>query len=201
MAPGAPRGKRKPTRGGPKSFSRNLSRLDADDGIPDSIVDTNNAADSSEEEESSEEEKQELTREERRAAAKAKKEAAKAKAAALAGGASGSEDEEDDDAPKPVAAAAAAAPKIIKTSNPNDPANVASAGPSRREREAMEAAAAKERYWKLHQQGKTDQAKADLERLAKIRAEREEKARQRLAEAEERKKEAEAKADAKGRRR
>lgn len=65
----------------------------------------------------------------------------------------------------------------------------------------MEAAAAKERYWKLHQQGKTDQAKADLERLAKIRAEREEKAKQRLAEAEERKKEAEAKADAKGRRR
>ncbi|PVF96391.1 hypothetical protein CPB86DRAFT_709134 [Serendipita vermifera] len=44
---------------------------------------------------------------------------------------------------------------------------------SRKEREAKEKAEAKEKYWKLHQAGKTDQAKADLARLAKIRAERE----------------------------
>ena len=50
---------------------------------------------------------------------------------------------------------------------------------TRKEREAMEAAAAKERYWKLHAAGKTDQAKADLARLAIIRKEREEKAKQR----------------------
>jgi len=50
---------------------------------------------------------------------------------------------------------------------------------TRKEREVMEAAAAKERYWKLHAAGKTDQAKADLARLAIIRKEREEKAKQR----------------------
>lgn len=43
----------------------------------------------------------------------------------------------------------------------------------------MEAAAAKERYWKLQEAGKTDQARADLARLAIIRKEREEKAKQR----------------------
>jgi protein-disulfide isomerase len=52
---------------------------------------------------------------------------------------------------------------------------------NRKEREAVEAAAAKERYWKLHEQGKTDQARADMARLAIIRQEREEKARQRKA--------------------
>jgi hypothetical protein len=46
-------------------------------------------------------------------------------------------------------------------------------------REALEAVAAKERFWKLQEAGKTDQAKADLARLAIIRKEREEKAKQR----------------------
>jgi hypothetical protein len=46
-------------------------------------------------------------------------------------------------------------------------------------REALEAAAAKERYWKLQEAGKTDQARADLARLSIIRKEREEKAKQR----------------------
>ncbi|KAH8917387.1 hypothetical protein BT69DRAFT_1354799 [Atractiella rhizophila] len=44
---------------------------------------------------------------------------------------------------------------------------------SRKEKEAAEKKAAQEHYWKLHQEGKTSQAKADLARLAKIRAERE----------------------------
>ena len=88
----------------------------------------------------------------------------------------------------------------MKVSNPNDPVN-ARAGPSRREREAMEAQAAKERYWKLQMAGKTDQAKADLARLAKIRAEREAAAAARKAEMEEKKQAAEKKAAEKGGRR
>jgi hypothetical protein len=44
---------------------------------------------------------------------------------------------------------------------------------SRREREALQAQQAKERYQKLHEAGKTDEAKADLARLAVIREKRE----------------------------
>ncbi|KAF9497430.1 hypothetical protein BDN71DRAFT_612969 [Pleurotus eryngii] len=44
---------------------------------------------------------------------------------------------------------------------------------TRREREQKEKKEAQDRYWKLHVQGKTDQAKSDLARLAKIKAERE----------------------------
>ena len=51
-------------------------------------------------------------------------------------------------------------------------------------REQKEKQEAKDKYWKLHLQGKTDQAKADLGRLAKIRAEREEAQAKRKAEAE-----------------
>ena len=51
-------------------------------------------------------------------------------------------------------------------------------------REQKEKQEAKDRYWKLHVQGKTDQAKTDLARLAKIRAEREEAQAKRKAEAE-----------------
>ncbi|KAF9434076.1 hypothetical protein BGZ76_008625 [Entomortierella beljakovae] len=54
---------------------------------------------------------------------------------------------------------------------------------SRKEREAAEKEAAKQRYWKLHLEGKTDQAKSDMARLAIIRKEREESAAKRLAEA------------------
>lgn len=50
-------------------------------------------------------------------------------------------------------------------------------------REAAEREAANKRYWTLHQQGKTDEARADLARLAIIRKQREEAAAQRLAEA------------------
>ncbi|KAL7813130.1 casein kinase substrate phosphoprotein PP28 domain-containing protein [Trichoderma aethiopicum] len=56
---------------------------------------------------------------------------------------------------------------------------------SRREREAAEAAAAKERYMKLHAEGKTDEAKADIARLKAIRAQREADAARRQAEKEE----------------
>lgn len=43
---------------------------------------------------------------------------------------------------------------------------------NRKEREAIEAAAAKERYLKMQAQGKTDEAKADLARLRVIREQR-----------------------------
>ncbi|KAM9773342.1 pdgfa associated protein 1a [Syngnathus typhle] len=50
---------------------------------------------------------------------------------------------------------------------------------SRREREEIEKQKSKERYMKLHLEGKTDQAKADLARLAIIKKQREEAARKR----------------------
>jgi hypothetical protein len=53
---------------------------------------------------------------------------------------------------------------------------------SRRDREALEKKQAAERYWKLHQAGKTDQAKADLARLAEVKKRREEAARKRKEE-------------------
>ncbi|XP_048847427.1 pdgfa associated protein 1b [Brienomyrus brachyistius] len=48
---------------------------------------------------------------------------------------------------------------------------------SRREREEIEKQKAKERYMKMHLAGKTEQAKADLARLAIVRKQREEAAR------------------------
>ncbi|CAI2169427.1 18745_t:CDS:2 [Funneliformis geosporum] len=55
---------------------------------------------------------------------------------------------------------------------------------TRKEREAAEKEAARQRYWKLHLEGKTDQAKSDLARLAVIKKQREEAALQRKAEQE-----------------
>lgn len=56
---------------------------------------------------------------------------------------------------------------------------------SRREREAIEAQQARERYLKLHAEGKTDEARADLARLAIIREQREAERLRKLAEKEE----------------
>ncbi|OJA20548.1 hypothetical protein AZE42_07072 [Rhizopogon vesiculosus] len=55
---------------------------------------------------------------------------------------------------------------------------------SRKEREAKEKQDAKDRYWKLHLAGKTDEAKSDLARLRKIKEEREAAQAKRKAEAE-----------------
>nr|KAF6366815.1 PDGFA associated protein 1 [Pipistrellus kuhlii] len=52
---------------------------------------------------------------------------------------------------------------------------------SRREREEIEKQKAKERYMKMHLAGKTEQAKADLARLAIIRKQREEAAKKKDA--------------------
>ena len=76
---------------------------------------------------------------------------------------------------------------LIDIENPNQVAQTAKKvtqldldGPkelSRREREEIEKQKAKERYMKMHLAGKTEQAKADLARLAIIRKQREEAAR------------------------
>jgi len=50
---------------------------------------------------------------------------------------------------------------------------------SRREREEVEKQEAQQRYWEMHKAGKTDQAKADLARLALIRKQREDAAKKR----------------------
>lgn len=147
--------------------------------------------DSDEESSSEEEEKPALTREERRAAAKAKKEAAIArkKGTVQAGDMpSSSEDEsEDDDMPanpnhsKAARNQAMAAPvSVDEAADGVKDLSVGGKGKakpiaelSRREREAVQAQQARERYQKLHEAGKTDEAKADLARLKLIREKRE----------------------------
>lgn len=132
---------------------------------------------------------QELSREERRAEKKAKKEAAiaRAKKANVQVGdlpPSDSEDEsEDDNMPaNPNHSKAARKQAVAPPKQPDDEVEEAAAGVAklavdkggmtRKERESAEAAAAKERYMKAHLAGKTDEAKADMARLAKIREDR-----------------------------
>jgi len=144
-------------------------------------------------------EKPVLSREERRAAAKAKKEAAiarKKNTTAQPGdlpSSSEDEDDSDDDMPMPAnpnhskaARNQASAPPVsaedategVKNMNLSSGRGTPTKGKpvaelSRREREALQAQQAKERYQKLHEAGKTDEAKADLARLAEIRKKRE----------------------------
>lgn len=150
-----------------------------------------------------------MTREQRKAAAKAKKEAAirkrnqhVAQPGDLPPTDSEDEDEDDEDLPAnpnhsaksrsqamaapPVAAAAAAAPE-------RKPKNTDQL--SRREREALEAQQARERYMKLHMEGKTDEARADMERLKLVRERREAERARREAEKEEREAQAKARQD------
>lgn len=127
-----------------------------------------------------------LSREDRKKDKKAKKEAAAARAKAQAvqvGDLPPSDSEEedsDDDMPANPnhSRAARNQAKGPKPSEVDDAAEsvknlTVSGTPSRRERESMEAAQAKERYRKLHEAGKTDEAKADLARLKIIREKRE----------------------------
>ncbi|XP_063042541.1 pdgfa associated protein 1b isoform X3 [Engraulis encrasicolus] len=95
---------------------------------------------------------------------------------------SGSEDSDDEGSSKKRGLEG-----LIEIENPNRVAqkskkvtDIELEGPrqlSRREREEIERQQAKERYMKMHLAGKTDQAKADLARLAIIRKQREEAAR------------------------
>ncbi len=127
----------------------------------------------------------ELSREDRKKEKKARKEAAlaRAKAASVQVGdlpPSDSEEESDDDMPANPNHSRASRNQTKAPAKPSvDEAaegvkNLAVSGtPSRRERESLEAAQAKERYRKLHEAGKTDEAKADLARLRLIREKRE----------------------------
>ncbi|KAK2609762.1 hypothetical protein N8I77_003248 [Diaporthe amygdali] len=187
---------KKPTRGGGKHFSRDLRPLDADGNeismwSTDAVKKDESGSDESDEE--SEEESddeggpsnaaaQELSREDRKKEKKARKDAAiaRAKAAAVQVGdlpPSDGESDEDDDMPANPNHSKAAR-KQLEPVNVDEAAEAVSGlsikqPQSRREREALEAAQAQARYRKLHEEGKTDQAKADLERLAAIREKRE----------------------------
>jgi hypothetical protein len=160
---------------------------------------TKNGEDSSEEEDDEEEEdsddedgtnaaKEEASREARKAQKKARKEAAIAKAKGKTvevGDMPTSDEEEDDDedddmpanpnhskaARKQAKAPTPAADADADVDEVTDGVKKLQAG-NRKEREALEAAAAKERYLKMQAQGKTDEAKADLARLKVIREQR-----------------------------
>lgn len=191
-------GKFKTKRGGGRNFSKNLRPLDADGGEQgmwgegqDKKKDEDSEEEDSDDESDDDEApkqggQQEMTREERRKAAKDKKEAAikKKKGTVAPGDLPSSESEEEEDeadmpnnpnhstaarkqvqAPKSADPADAPQKKIIKKTD--DPSQL-----SRREREALQAQQAKERYQKAHAELKTDEARADMERLKLVREER-----------------------------
>jgi len=167
-------------------WSENAKKKDEDD-----------SDESEEEEEDSEEEDSEddtagpsastaVSREDRKKEKKAKKEAAaaRAKGQAVQVGdlppSDSDEEESDDDMPaNPNHSRAsrnqtkAPAPAVVEEATEGVKNLKVSGTPSRRERESIEAAQAKERYRKLHEAGKTDEAKADLARLRLIREKRE----------------------------
>ena len=131
----------------------------------------------------------EMTREERRAAAKAKKQAAIAKRNQVQPGdlpPSDSESEvsgvsEGDEELPSNPNHTAKSRSQLKDSNPDKDMSQL----SRREREAIEAQQERERYLKLHAEGKTEEARADLARLAIIRERREAERLRKEAEKEE----------------
>ncbi|KAK6208945.1 hypothetical protein LQW54_006693 [Pestalotiopsis sp. IQ-011] len=201
------------TRGGGHHFSRDLRPLDADGNeVSMWSADKQDGSDDSSEEDSDEDSSEEdsddagpsksvaaeLTREERRkqkAAQKAAAVAKKNKGVVQVGDLpSDSEEESDDDMPANPNHSKAAR-NMAKTPRPVEEVTegvkklsttTSTAGMSRKERESMEAAQAKERYRKLHEAGKTDEAKADMARLKIIKEKREAEAARKQAEKEER---------------
>ncbi|KAL4783942.1 major facilitator superfamily domain-containing protein [Aspergillus varians] len=153
----------------------------------------------------------ELTREERRALAKAKKAAGAARRGegpAQPGDLPPSDSESD--APPAKNTQVNSAKGKARAKGPEDlPANpnyttkprengdeeVGEAQLSRREREAIQAQQARERYMKLHAEGKTDEAKADLARLAIVKERREQERLRKEAEKEEREESAKQRAE------
>lgn len=144
-----------------------------------------------------------MTREERRAAVKAKKQAAIARRKQMAtqpGDLPPSDDEDNAGEGRSEDAGGAGGGDV--PANPNHTAKSReqlekpdenASKPkkdlsqlSRREREALEAQQERERYMKLHAEGKTDEARADLARLAVIREQREAERVRKQAEKEER---------------
>ncbi|KAF5003481.1 hypothetical protein FDECE_9967 [Fusarium decemcellulare] len=177
-----------------------------DDDDDDDDDDETTEEESSEEEDSDDDDDDEagpskaqteaLSRDDRKAEKKARKEAAIAKqrAKTVEVGDMPSSDEDDDDDDSDEDDDMPANPNHSKKARDQAKGGVdeitdgvenLSAAPSRREREALEAAAAKERHMRLSAQGKTDEAKADLARLKAIREQRALDAARRQAEKEE----------------
>ena len=203
----------KPSRGGGKHFSRDLQPLDKD-GNPIGMwrdpqdktkaAETSSEEDSSSEEESSDDDEnpsaagqQELTREQRRELAKKKKQEAiakKNKKVAAPGDMpteseeESSEEEEGDLPANPnhTAKSRNQARAVTGASGETPlPKRSEKENLSRREKEAIAAQQAKERYQKLHAEGKTDEARADLARLKLIKEQREQASARKQAEKEE----------------
>ncbi|TDZ25004.1 28 kDa heat- and acid-stable phosphoprotein [Colletotrichum sidae] len=196
---------RKFTRGGGKHFSRNLRPLDADgnevdmwsaDAKKEESGSDDSEEDSEEESDSGDAQPQaEQSRADRKAAAKARKDAAiaKRKAQTVEVGDLPPSDSEESDDDMPVNPNHSKAARNQTKAPAKDEVDEAAEGikklavtPNRKERESMEAAQAKERYRKLHEAGKTDEAKADLARLRLIREQRAADSARREAEREER---------------
>ncbi|GAA5864916.1 hypothetical protein JCM1840_004948 [Sporobolomyces johnsonii] len=96
--------------------------------------------------------------------------------AAAATGSKGLEERKVVKTAEEIAQARQAKKAVKKPEDGSKPANLNKGAPvvmSRREREEKQKAEAKERYQKLHAAGKTDEARADLARLAAIRKQRE----------------------------
>lgn len=149
-----------------------------------------------------------MTREQRKAAAKARKEAAirKAKGVPQVGDMPPSDSEEESDdsiggnpnltAKARAQAAKGADPDATESKSAAKKAAKADVSQlSRREREALQAQQAKERYAKLHAEGKTEEARNDMERLKLVRQRREEEAARKEAEKQEREEHEKAKAE------
>ncbi|RAH71003.1 PDGFA associated 1 family protein [Aspergillus aculeatinus CBS 121060] len=125
-----------------------------------------------------------MTREERRAAAKAKKQAAQARrmhTAAQPGdlppsnsdGSGNDTDDDDDDLPANPNHTAKSRSQLSDNQEDAQKPKGDLSQLSRREREAIEAHQARQRYLKLHAEGKTEEARSDLARLAIVREQRE----------------------------
>ncbi|POS83597.1 hypothetical protein EPUL_003947 [Erysiphe pulchra] len=204
---------KKYTRGGGKHFTRNLRPIDEDGNEIKKANDSSSEDEEEDADDSSEEEVPEvkigqpiiLSREERRIAAKAKKQAAIAKknGNVIEAGDMPTDSEEESEEelmtanPNHTKASRnqtkTMSAEIENASNKVNDLSISKttrARPvgelSRREREAIQAQQARERYQKLHEAGKTDEAKADLARLKLVREKREAEAARKQAEKEER---------------
>lgn len=196
---------KKYTRGGGRHFSRDLQPADAEGNkvsmwSADAQHSDEDDEDDSEEESSDEDTGKgapaaEASREDRKAQKKAKKMAAIAKSQGrsveVGDMPSSDEESDDEDGDMPAnpnhskaARKQTATPKADVEEITDGVAKMNAPG-NRKEREAVEAQAAKERYMKLQAEGKTDQAKADLARLKLIREQRAAEAERRQAEKEE----------------
>ncbi|KAI1117680.1 hypothetical protein F5Y14DRAFT_401516 [Nemania sp. NC0429] len=203
------------TRGGGKHFSRDLRPLDADgnevsmwsnnaqrkkdDEHDDDDDDSEEDDDESDDDDEAgpSQAQQELTREERKLAKKAQKDAAAArrqKGQVQVGDLPSEEEEEDEDDDMPAnpnhtkasrQQTKAAPPSVDDAAQAVSKLSVNPTTMSRREREALEKQQAAERYRKLHAEGKTDEAKADMARLQLIREKRAADAARKQAEKEE----------------